>query len=1240
MRNQFITILFLFFIVSFAVTPVTAGDDSVTFSGMVISASVEHTVSASAQPAISLNQHLTLPRRVYNWFISLFGDGQPAPVITIDNPLGIQVSTTTLESPETILHVPTGTFVPGKYLVKVNGDLLTTFSWGVLALNPNKSIYLPGETATFSMAALNEEGHNLCAADLVLTVSSPSNESSSPEIISSRDCLGDNYTETPDYLSRIPVSEVGTYQLELLNRGSGDRLTDTFEVRASLPYSLERVGPTRINPIYPYTMKLVVTAHQTIQGTLTDVLPPEIISLNPPSWSVDLKSGEQAEYTYSFDAADKSPEFYLLGPATLAGLSESRRWQIAGDASPVVQGTNTSAETTTVTSHTVNLPASIQSGETLIAVFAYAVADGTASISWPGGWTQFFALENNSGGTEGFAGAWRKADGTEGSTITVTTGTTSTRSSHVSYRISGATDPTVTPPEAQTAQGNNGSPDPPSLTPTGGAKDYLWLAVGASSHGDTYTAYPTNYSNGIQIAGGTAGTAGASITGSAERGLNATSEDPGAYTHNQSTVAEWVAATVGVHPSGSSTITVSGNIYQESVSSPYEGTTDWSGCDGSTANVAISKNGATPVTTSCNATDGSFSTTVTAPSGANEDFTVFLDTAGGAQAALFTHNNDTTSSISGLTLYVDRIVIRSESTQSITNADINTYDASNDPDIPYSSNGTNASSDYETYPNQKILINSGDTYAPGGQVYIPKIHIKGTYSDNATLLQGSGTSSSCDDTIVNLRPLCIDSGTYTANSATFLYEGSSATLIQNATYNLLGVHPAANVTFTFMGGTTTVNDYISIGSGSPGTITAATNSTTLIITNNVEINDYATFIANASNPLTLGGDWYQSPQSSVFTHSNGTVIFNSSAGSEAIETNGTGTGRAFYDIQFNHSGGIWAIGTNLDVDHNFTVTDVSSLTISTDVAVEVNGTYSIANAETAATTWSSGSKLYLNSGTAYTIGSSAQSAETYVTLEVGANTDIRVWYTSATTFTINSTGSLYSQDHGNTNGDAYIWGDFHTAANDYWSYATDFDGSALGGASRQVDIRIDPAGAITVDSGDTLAVRGASANRTTVSRQGAANGYGFTVASGGTINFEYADFDYLDGPYGIDIQASTTVTNLSNTKFDNLVSSGTDAFITIVASVIGTGATTWTAVQFDNTGSGAECNVNRTGAGSSGYWDFDASTGTFDGEANDCASGTNEADPGMLRWDDSQSVPVGNSNMNFQGVNLQGISVD
>jgi autotransporter-associated beta strand protein len=372
-----------------------------------------------------------------------------------------------------------------------------------------------------------------------------------------------------------------------------------------------------------------------------------------------------------------------------------------------------------------------------------------------------------------------------------------------------------------------------------------------------------------------------------------------------------------------------------------------------------------------------------------------------------------------------------------------------------------------------------------------------------------------------------------------------------------------------------------------------------------------TLVANGSSAIGVGGSW---TNSATFTSNSSLVTFNSGSTGKTIDAGGTGAGKSFYDVTFNNSAGGWTIGTNdMKVSHNLTITDVNNWTIDSGRILEVGGTYSIANAETSATTWT-GSTFYLN-GTSQTVGSKTQNAEQYGTLQIGANTDVRMWQSSASTYTVDSSGSLYSMDHNSADGTVYVWGDYHTAANDYWSWATDFDGTDISSAPRQVNVRVDPAAIVTVDSGDTLAAIGAESARTHVSRQGDANGYQFAV-DGGTINFQRANFDYLDGNKGLDIRIGSTVTSLDYTKFDNLVGTAAtdDAFITVASTVIGSATKTITGAMFDNAGSGAEFNVNRTGSDDSGYWQFAEALGTFSGEEYDGDDGAAEADPGMLRW--------------------------
>ena len=222
---------------------------------------------------------------------------------------------------------------------------------------------------------------------------------------------------------------------------------------------------------------------------------------------------------------------------------------VAAQSFPQVAATNISKESSAVSSHTVALPTGIQSGDLLLAFFNAEGGIGSSeTITWPNGWTEFASEISHSGNpTTGaavhFRAAYRQADGTEGANITVTTGTNAT-SAHNTYRITGADDPATQAPEAATAGSTSSETtiDAPSLTPTGGAQDYLWLAVVALNQGNTLSASPTNYTNLIQDSGTGGG------LGSSRRELNAASTDPGGHPLTSGSSNRTVGATIAVHP--------------------------------------------------------------------------------------------------------------------------------------------------------------------------------------------------------------------------------------------------------------------------------------------------------------------------------------------------------------------------------------------------------------------------------------------------------------------------------------------------------------------------------------------------------------------------------------------------------------------------------------------------------------------------------------------------------------------
>ncbi len=230
---------------------------------------------------------------------------------------------------------------------------------------------------------------------------------------------------------------------------------------------------------------------------------------------------------------------------------------------PVVETADSSATTTASTNHIVDLPPGFQSGDLLIAMVGGFIDTGSTpvDVSWPAGWTEFFEEDATSGTLHlAVSGAYRQADGTEGSTVTATTNL-NVLAAHNTYRISGAADPATQPPQVATTpflDSGGTTVDPPSLTPTGGAKNYLWLAVaGWRRTGRTLTGSPTNYTDTIDI-NSSGGSSGLHLA-SARRQLNAASEDPGVFTLSSNSERR-VGATIAVHPASSSvdiTVTVS-----------------------------------------------------------------------------------------------------------------------------------------------------------------------------------------------------------------------------------------------------------------------------------------------------------------------------------------------------------------------------------------------------------------------------------------------------------------------------------------------------------------------------------------------------------------------------------------------------------------------------------------------------------------------------------------------------------
>lgn len=137
--------------------------------------------------------------------------------------------------------------------------------------------------------------------------------------------------------------------------------------------------------------------------------------------------------------------------------------------------------------------------------------------------------------------------GTEGGDCTITF-SGSCKSCATSYNIQGAA--TTTPEFSTVVTGTSTSPDPGTLTPSGGSKDYLWFSfvgLGGEDVAAPISSAPTNFTNLTTRSTGTGGSiATNSSLGTAEYASTASSMNPGTF--SLSTTRDWRAYTVCVFP--------------------------------------------------------------------------------------------------------------------------------------------------------------------------------------------------------------------------------------------------------------------------------------------------------------------------------------------------------------------------------------------------------------------------------------------------------------------------------------------------------------------------------------------------------------------------------------------------------------------------------------------------------------------------------------------------------------------
>jgi hypothetical protein len=176
----------------------------------------------------------------------------------------------------------------------------------------------------------------------------------------------------------------------------------------------------------------------------------------------------------------------------------------------------------------------------LLLIGVFIDTDANITGDWTG-WTQLANATNYSGTTAQVEHRYKTSTGSD--TLTLETDA-SVRISYIVRCISGQ-HATAAPEASVAVAATSTSQDPGSLTPSWGAANTLWIAyVGYDAAGSTasVSAYPTNYDNNQVDAGDNATVGYAQAT----RNLNATSDDPAAFTLDASDAG--LAGVIAIRP--------------------------------------------------------------------------------------------------------------------------------------------------------------------------------------------------------------------------------------------------------------------------------------------------------------------------------------------------------------------------------------------------------------------------------------------------------------------------------------------------------------------------------------------------------------------------------------------------------------------------------------------------------------------------------------------------------------------
>lgn len=180
-------------------------------------------------------------------------------------------------------------------------------------------------------------------------------------------------------------------------------------------------------------------------------------------------------------------------------------YRFGGGGGPASMSTVSWSATTNTTAHAVGFGSSLTNGERVIVQFVGRPGQ-TGAVSFPAGWT--FLAQQAQSDNQQVTTYYRDADGSEGSSVTVTNEIAGNIASAHVYRVAAGSFNPASPPEITFSALLTQAPDPPSISPSWGTANVILIATYSARSNATPTTYPLP--NGqTYTAGNFGGTGGA-----------------------------------------------------------------------------------------------------------------------------------------------------------------------------------------------------------------------------------------------------------------------------------------------------------------------------------------------------------------------------------------------------------------------------------------------------------------------------------------------------------------------------------------------------------------------------------------------------------------------------------------------------------------------------------------------------------------------------------------------------------